>query len=148
MFDEPRYRVVDENDVWIARLVVVGLALVFSLLVVAIGLSLAAAEGREERNTLTVVGAPPASMRRQSAARATVMATSGILLGIPTGFLPTWVLYSVLNSTNQISDQPIRFPWLIVAALVVAVPVLVAGVAWVGSGGAGRFRPASPHRRD
>lgn len=148
VFDEPRHRLVDESDVWIARLVVVAAALLLSLLVVAIGLSLAAAEGRDERNVLAVVGATPATMRRQSSARATVMALTGIGLGIPTGFLPAWVLYSVLNSNSQISTEPLRFPWLIVAGLLVVVPLLVAGVAWVGSGLGQRFRPVSPTRRD
>lgn len=148
VFDEPRYRLVDDSDLWIARLVVVAAAVLFSLLVVAIGLSLAAAESRDERNVLAVVGATPASMRRQASARAAVMAASGIAVGIPTGFLPAWVLYSVLNPDGSGFSESLRFPWLIVVGLLAVVPALVAGVAWIGSGLGQRFRPASPTRRD
>ena len=146
--DEPRYRSVDDHDLWVARMVVLGAVVLISLLVVSIGLSLAAAEGRDERNVLSVVGATPASMRRQASARATVLAFSGIVLGIPTGFLPTWVLFSVLDGDSSISTEPLRFPWLVTACLVIMVPTIVAVVAWAGSGVGQRFRPPTPARRD
>lgn len=147
-YDEPRYRAVDDHDVWIARLVILAAVLLLSLLVVSIGLSLAAAEGRDERNVLSVVGATPASMRRQASARGAVLALSGILLGIPTGFLPAWVLFSVLEVDSSISTEPLRFPWLVTAGLILLVPALVATVAWVASGVGQRFRPPTPSRRD
>ena len=147
MFDQPQFRR-PSNDIWIARSIVVAAAVLLSLLVVAIGLSLAAAEGRDDRDVLTVVGATPASLRRQAAARAAVLASTGIMLGVPTGFVPAWVLYRITSSDNGFTDVSIRFPWLVVVALVLAVPTVVAGVAWAGSGIAQRFRPASPTRRD
>ena len=147
MFDQPQFRR-PSNDIWIARSIVVAAAVLLSLLVVAIGLSLAAAEGRDDRDVLTVVGATPASLRRQAAARAAVLASTGIMLGVPTGFVPAWVLYRITSSDNGFTDVSIRFPWLVVVALVLAVPTVVAGVAWAGSGIAQRFRPASPTRHD
>ncbi len=147
-YDEPRSRFDTSGDLWIARLVILGAVVLISLLVVSIGLSLAAAEGRDEHNVLAVVGATPASMRRQAAARASVLALSGIALGIPTGFLPAWVLYSTLNSGSAISTEPLRFPWLVAGSLIVLVPMLVAGVAWIGAGVGQRFRPPTPARRD
>jgi hypothetical protein len=39
-------------------------------------------------------------------------------------------------------DLPFRVPWPALAVLVVAVPVLAAGVAWATSGAAQRLRPA------
>ncbi len=147
-YDEPRSRVDTSSGLWIARLVILGAVVLISLLVVSIGLALAAAEGRDERNVLAVVGATPASIRRQASARAAVLALSGIALGIPTGFLPAWVLYSTLNSGSAISTEPLRFPWLVAGSLLVLVPVLVAGVAWVGAGVGQRFRPPTPACRD
>ncbi len=147
-YDEPRYRLVDDTDLWVGRLVILGAVVLLTLLVVAIGLSLAAAEGRDERNVLTVVGATPASMRRQASARAAVLALSGIVLGIPTGFLPVWVVYRVLSTDRSFSTELLRFPWLVTAALIVVVPLLVAGVAWLGSGVAQRFRPPTAARQD
>ncbi len=145
-FDQPEFRQ-PNNDIWIARLIVVAAAVLLSLLVVAIGLSLAAAESRDERDVLTVVGATPASLRRQAAARAAVLAGTGIVLGIPTGFVPAWMLYRV-TTDEAYRTETIRFPWLVVVALLLAVPTIVAGVAWSGSAIAQRFRPASPTRRD
>jgi ABC-type antimicrobial peptide transport system permease subunit len=133
----------------VARLVIVGGALVLSMLVVAIGLALAAAEGREERDTFVIVGAKPSSMRRQAAARAAVLALVGIGLGVPLGFVPTWVVDRVANDAGPSSaGVPIGFPWLVVVTLVVVVPSAVAGVAWAGSALGQRFRPPTPTRRD
>lgn len=148
-YDEPRWRGSTSSDLWIARLVIVGAALVLSLLVVSIGLALAAAEGREERDTFTIVGARPASMRRQAATRAAVLASVGIGLGVPLGFVPTWVVDRVTRSAGPSSyNAPIGFPWLVVVTLVVVIPAVVAGTAWAASGLAQRFRPPTPTRRD
>lgn len=146
-YDDPTWREQRLDDIWIVRGIIVAAALLVSLLVVAVGLSLAAADGRDERDILTVVGATPASMRRQAAARAAVMALVGIALGIPTGFLPAWVLYRVANAGDWYGET-LGFPWLVVGTLVVVVPALVAVVAWIGSGVGQRFRPPSPTRRD
>lgn len=148
-YDEPRWRQV-ERDLWTARLVVLAAALLLTGLVVAIGLSLAAAEGRPERDTLAVVGARPSTMRRQASARAAVLAVTGIALGIPTGYVPTWVLFRTtsIGSINDGFEQPLRFPWVVVGSMVVLVPIAVAALAWIGSGVAQRIRPASPTRRD
>ena len=148
-YDEPRRRESSSSDLWIARLVIVGGALALSLLVVSIGLALAAAEGREERDTFAIIGAKPSSMRRQAATRAAVLASVGIGLGVPLGFVPTWVVDRVTRTAGPSSyDAPIEFPWLVVATLVVVIPAVVAGAAWVASGLGQRFRPPTPTRRD
>ena len=148
-YDEPRWRGSTSSDIWIARLVIVGAALALTLLVVSIGLALAAAEGREERDTFTIVGARPSSMRRQAAARAAVLALVGIGLGVPLGFVPTWVVDRVTRTTGPSSyNAAIGFPWLVVTTLVVVIPAVVAGAAWSASGLGQRFRPANPTRRD
>ena len=110
-YDEPRWRQ-GERDLWRAAAIVLAAALLLTGLVVAIGLSLAAAEGHPERDTLAVMGARPASLRRQAAARAAVMAAVGIGLGVPTGFAPAWVLFRTTSVGNVYDglDEPLRFP--------------------------------------
>jgi hypothetical protein len=148
-YDEPRWRSSNSSELWFARLVILGAALAITLLVVSIGLALAAAEGREERDTFTIVGAKPSSMRRQAAARAAVLALVGIGLGIPLGFVPTWVVDRVTRNAGPSSfDAPIGFPWLVVVTLVVVIPAVVAGAAWAASAFGQRFRPPTPTRRD
>ena len=148
-YEDPRWSSSGPSDLWIARLVILGAALALTLLVVSIGLALAAAEGREERDTFTIVGARPSSMRRQAAARAAVLSLVGIGLGVPLGFVPTWVVDRVTRSAGPSSyNAPIGFPWLVVVTLVVVIPAVVAAAAWAASGIGQRFRPATPTRRD
>lgn len=123
--------------------------LALSLLVVSIGLALAVAEGREERDTFVIVGAKPSSMRRQAAARAAVLAQVGIRLGVPLGFVPTWVVDRVAGDAGPSgAGESVEFPWLVVVALVVVIPSVVAGAAWAASGLGQHFRPPTPTRRD
>ncbi len=138
-----QYRPGDSGDLWLARAIIAGIAVVLSLLVVAIGLSLAAAEGRHERNTLSVVGATPATMRRQTATGAAALALTGIALGIPTGFVPTWVLWRATNGTEWPS-----FPWAVSAILVIAVPLVAAAATWLASAVSQRLRPVTITPRD
>ncbi len=115
-----------------AAIVVATLLLV--LLVVAIGLSLAAVESRDERNTLIAVGASPSTLRRRSATTATVLAATGGVLAVPTGLLPVWVV-------TRVNDATASIPWLSIVAIVVVVPLLVGAVALVGSAIIQRVRP-------
>ncbi len=138
-----QYRPGDSGDLWRARAIIAGVAVVLSLLVVAIGLSLAAAEGRHERNTLSVVGATPATMRRQTATGAAALALTGIVLGIPTGFIPTAVLWRATDG----NDWP-SFPWAVSAILVVAVPLVAAVATWLASAVSQRLRTVSITARD
>lgn len=146
-YEDPRWSSSNTRDLWLARLLIVGVALALSLLVVAIGLSLAAAEGRDERDTFAVVGARPSSMRRQAAARAAVLSLVGIGLGIPLGYVPTWVVDRVVHDPGVYSP-PVSFPRLVVATLVIVIPAVAAAGAWAGSGIGQRFRPAGATRRD
>ena len=140
-YDDPRWRQ-GERDLWRTRVIVLVAALLLTGLVVAIGLSLAAAEGHPERDTLAVVGARPASLRRQAAASAAVLAVVGIGLGVPTGYAPAWVLFRTTSVGNIYDgfDEPLRFPWIIAISIVVVIPLAVAAIAWAGSG----RRPAVP----
>ena len=68
--------------------VAVGGVLVLTLLVVAIGLSLAATESRDERDVLVAIGARPRTMRSLAGTKAVVMTLTGIALAIPDGADP------------------------------------------------------------
>jgi putative ABC transport system permease protein len=114
---------------------IVGLALLFTLGVVAVGLSLSAAESRDERDVLLAIGAPPRSMRRVSALKAVLLAGIGGVLAVPTGFLPVAVVLA------QVNDDPLRFPWLVALGCVVLVPVAVGLAALAGSTLAQRVKP-------
>ena len=113
---------------------IVAATLLLVLLVVAIGLSLAAVESRDERNTLIAVGASPSTLRRRSATTATLLAVTGGVLAVPAGLLPVWVVWNV-------SDEPVNVPWISIAAVVVVIPALVGAIALVVSGIAQRLRP-------
>ena len=115
--------------------VIVGGALLFILAVVAVGLALSAAESRDERDVLLAVGAPPRSMRRVAAQKAVLLTAAGGVLDVPTGFLPVAVVLA------QVTNEPIRFPWLVAAGCVAAVPILVGAITLAGSALAQRVRP-------
>ena len=83
-FESPNVKVSDST----VQLAIVGGALLFTLLVVAIGLALSAAESREERDVLVAVGAQPRTLRRVAGLKALGLAVAGALLAIPTGFVP------------------------------------------------------------
>ncbi len=113
---------------------IVGATLLLVLLVLAVGLSLAGVESRDERNTLIAVGASPSTLRRRSATTATVLAATGGSLAVPTGLLPVWAV-------TRVNDASASIPWLSIVAIVVVLPILVGAVALVGSAIIQRVRP-------
>jgi hypothetical protein len=114
--------------------IVVGGALGVTLLVVAIGLALAAAESRDERDILVAVGARPRTMRSMAGVKAVVLTTTGVALGVPAGLIPS------LAEARSIQSE-IHAPWLGVAGLVIVVPAVAGGMAWAASSLAQRLRP-------
>ncbi|MDP9386929.1 MAG: hypothetical protein M3Q48_03120 [Actinomycetota bacterium] len=111
-------------------------AFLLSLFVVAVSLALAAAETRDERDVLVVVGAPPPTMRRTSGRKALLLSLLGAALAVPVGFLPV----SVFTAASD-ANLPLVFPWRVVALLLVAVPLMAAAVTTACSGLALRLRP-------
>jgi ABC-type lipoprotein release transport system permease subunit len=117
-------------------------ALVFSLFVVGVSLALAAAESKDERDILTIAGAPPGALARSAGARAWLMAVIGALMAVPVGFLPVVVVSSASGRNDVGVDAfPIVFPTRTVLLLVAVVPLTVCGVAWLASTTAQRLRP-------
>ncbi|MDQ1445097.1 MAG: putative transport system permease protein [Acidimicrobiaceae bacterium] len=113
------------------------LALGFCLFVVAVNLALAAAETREERDTLTVVGAAPRTISRANGHKALLLSLLGAGLGIPVGLVPVFVLTRV-----DAGNLPFVMPWRLLAALAVAVPLVAAAATNAASAVGLRLRPA------
>ena len=111
----------DNPPAFVLEALLSGIALVFALFVVAASLALAAAETRDERDALAVIGAAPSTMRRTSAHEAVLLAIFGAALAIPGGFLPV----IVFTAADRSSTPFLVFPWRTVAMLLVVVPVLI-----------------------
>ena len=99
-------------------------ALLFALFVVAVGLALAAAETRDERDVLAALGAAPRTVRRANGCKAFLLTLLGGAVAVPVGLLPVAV------SSRLAEDDTLSLvvPWRTIALLVVAVPLLAAAV--------------------
>jgi hypothetical protein len=116
--------------------------LVFSLFVVGVSLALAAAESKDERDILTIAGAPPGTLARSAGARAWLLAVIGTAMAVPVGYLPVIVFaWASDRDDGSIASFPLVFPTRTVLLLVLAVPLVVAGVSWASSATAQRLRP-------
>ena len=73
-------------------------------------------------------------MRSVAASQAIMLTLTGVLLAVPFGLLP---IFAVMRAVGE----PLRTPWLVIGALLVAVPVLAGGAAWFVSAIAQRVRP-------
>jgi putative ABC transport system permease protein len=133
-FDFPN----DRPDPLVLEGILSGMALLLTLFVVAASLALAAAETRDERDVLSVVGASPAVLRRASAHKAWLLSFLGTVLAIPVGFLPV-VVFTRADPTKL----PLVFPWRVVVLLVIVVPVVAGAVTTLASRLALRRRPVT-----
>lgn len=120
------------------RLAVAGVSLALVLFVVAVGLSLAAVESREERDVLHALGAAPRTLRRVAGAKAWVLTTGAVVIAVPLGYASMFV---VGRATDSIGAAP--FPWMVALALLVVIPAATAGTALIVSALGQRFRPAT-----
>jgi putative ABC transport system permease protein len=126
------------------ELILSGVALLFSLFVVGVSLALAAAESKDERDILTIAGAPPGTLSRSAGARAWLLAVLGAAMAVPVGFLPVVVFARAQRRGSAAlvgNDFPLVFPTRTVVLLLVVVPLVVALVSWLSSSTAQRFRP-------
>ncbi len=103
---------------------------------VAIGLSLAATESRDERDVLHAVGASPKTLRRVSAAKAWVLTTGAAVVAVPAGYVTILVI-------TRATDSRAPFPIVVAGALLVGIPLIAAGATFVVSAVAQRVRPAT-----
>lgn len=120
-------------------------ALLFVLVVVAIGLLLGASEGRDENDVLEQLGVRPRTGRRMEATKAALLAFGGGVLALPAGFIPLAVVFGAVQkpidlvrtasgwSHRGIMYPEIVFPWITAIGIVVIIPLVAALGAWVAS---------------
>ena len=92
---------------------------------------LALSDARPDLATLSAVGASPRTRRGVAAAYAVAVGLVGAVLGAAVGFIPGIAITYPL--TRNFTGEPgpshyLDIPWLMIGALVVALPVLTAGV--------------------
>ncbi|GAA0573523.1 ABC transporter permease [Kribbella sandramycini] len=100
-------------------------ATVVTLIGVTISVSLSAAEGRADLATLAAVGASPHRRRNLAAAQAWVLGQLGCVLGVGVGALYGYTAHAAFGSPS------FAVPWLELGAIVLAVPLFAALLAWV-----------------
>jgi hypothetical protein len=61
------------------------------------------------------------------------------LVAVPTGFIPVAVVYLAIAKPGEVAH--IAFPWTTILQLLIAAPLVAAGVAYVGSSLAQKVRP-------
>ena len=94
---------------------------------------LALSDARPDLATLSAVGAAPRARRRVAAAYALVVGFVGAILGAGVGFIPGIAISRPLTSGSGSSgpgpDGPfLAIPWLLILAIVVALPLLTSAV--------------------
>ena len=92
---------------------------------------LALSDARPDLATLSAVGAAPRTRRGVAAAYALVVGAVGALLGAAVGFIPGIAISRPLTSANWGMGEHGPFldiPWLLIAAVVVALPLFTAAV--------------------
>jgi putative ABC transport system permease protein len=122
-FDEP-----NNVPLRLVELITSGLALFLALAVTAVSLALTASDNRPDDVTLASLGAAPGTRRRLRAWEAWLLAASGMALAVPFGFLPA---IAIVRAQGR--HDPFVFPWLTVAIVVVAVPLLAAAIGWLSA---------------
>ena len=100
------------------ELILSGVALVFSLFVVGVSLALAAAESKDERDILTIAGAPPGRSPGRPAPAPGCSPCIGAAMAVPVGFLPVVVFSwaSDRDDESAFDSFPLVFPTRTVAA--------------------------------
>ncbi|MCD6639799.1 MAG: hypothetical protein LT071_07790, partial [Nocardioides sp.] len=94
---------------------------------------LALSDARPDLATMSAVGAAPRTRRRVAAAYALVVGVVGAVLGAGVGLIPGIAISRPLTSMTGYDGRPdlgpyLDVPWLLIAALVLALPLLTAAV--------------------
>ncbi|MFP5312590.1 MAG: hypothetical protein ACLGH7_09330, partial [Actinomycetes bacterium] len=116
---------ISQDSTWVTWSIVAAAALItFSAAGITTGLSLA--DARRDHATLAGVGASPRLRRALAGAQALFTSGMGAVLGALAGMVPALLL--VLSTDMRVA---VEVPWLHLLALVVAVPLTGASLAWV-----------------
>jgi putative ABC transport system permease protein len=113
----------DDATFWLW--IIVGAGALITLSAAGITAGLALVDGRADQATLAAIGAAPRLRKSLAAAQTLTTASLGSLLGTAAGVLPAAVVVSVLRNV------PLVIPWLQLAALLVAVPLVGSTAAWL-----------------
>jgi putative ABC transport system permease protein len=125
----------EPSRTWVAiHVAAVAASLAFTLLVVAVALTLTAAESGDERRLLDAIGAPPSLRRSVSAWQALLLPAMAVVLGVPISLL---VSYAVVNAEGTTG---VRVPWATVAAVSLLLPLASGGITWLSSAVTNRGR--------
>ncbi|MEI6495133.1 MAG: FtsX-like permease family protein [Actinomycetota bacterium] len=114
---------VNPFSMWARWLLIGGVSLLVAM-VVALGLALWAAEGRDERTTLNVLGAGPTVAAGVVARKALLLAAIGGVLALPLGY-GTLVLLARAASSDSTSTS-VPFPWAVALAVMLVIPIVIA----------------------
>jgi putative ABC transport system permease protein len=120
-----------QDNLATARLVLAVLGAVLVLIATLTATGLALTDARPDFATLAAVGAAPRTRRFVAMSSAAVVGGLGAALGVLVGFLPgiavTWPLTATAYGTGN-ADPVIVIPWLLLAGVAVAVPLLAVAV--------------------
>lgn len=103
---------------------------------------LALSDARPDLATLAAVGASPRSRRGVAASYALVIGLVGAVLGVLIGMVPgVAASYPLTGNTwstedaqgNALPTHYLDIPWLLIGALVVVLPLVVAGIVWLST---------------
>ena len=111
--------------------------LAFTLLVVAVALSLTSAESRDDRALLDAIGAPPRVRQSIIAWQAGLLPALAMVLAVPGGVA---VSFAFTAGDVAKSAADFRIPWVTVTLLGLGVPLISAAVAWLVSSLGGHRR--------
>jgi putative ABC transport system permease protein len=134
-----------QNDSWLILLIMFLVAGLLVLVASLISTALSLAESQNDMATLAAVGATRRTRRGVAASQAFVVAACGCLLGLLVGMVPgiaiTWPLTvhyaeAAKAGAQVVAQAPqagplIEIPWLPLVGLVVLVPLVAAGLAWL-----------------
>ncbi len=124
-----------QNESRLTLLILFSVAGLLVLIASLISTALSLAESQNDMATLAAVGATRHTRRGVAGAQALVVAACGCLLGVGVGLVPgiasTWPLtVRTISATRQTAPM-IEIPWLPLLGLVLLVPLLAAGLAWI-----------------
>ena len=131
------------NDAWLILLILFAVAGLLVLIASLISTALSLAESQNDMATLAAVGATRHTRRGIAACQALVVAACGCLLGALVGLVPgiaiTWPLtmrpLSAVGGQTDIvtghTSPVIVIPWMPLLGLVILVPLLAGGLAWI-----------------
>jgi len=131
-----------QNESRLILLILFSVAGLLVLIASLISTALSLAESQNDMATLAAVGATRRTRRGVAASQALVVAACGCLLGVAIGMVPgiasTWPLtvrpISAGGQTDVVTGHTaplIVIPWLPLLGLVLLVPLLAAGLAWI-----------------